>query len=176
MIFNTWLLPKMNRDVIARIRRTDTVYRLRVAMSNRLEKPDQMELTAPVIVEVLDNKEVLLPCGFVTDCHSVPLWLGNILPEYDNRTNIAAVVHDYLYMHWEEFAQQPGRYYVFSQMNRKYADQVYLELMNRFHPGGWRNKLYYRAVRLFGGWNWDKYRRINQEANEKEHEKVDQNQ
>lgn len=158
----------MNRDVLCRIRRSDTHYRLRVAMSNQLAKPDQMQLTAPVIVELTDGKEVLLPAGFVTDCHSVPPWLGSLLPEYDNRTNLAAVVHDYLYMHWEEFASQPDSYYVFSHMNRRYADQVYFELMNRFHPGGWRNRLYYRAVRLFGSFNWYKFRQVNQLQNEKE--------
>lgn len=151
-----------NRDAIARIRLTDASYRLRVAMDSRLPKPDQMQLTAPVLVELPGNRVVILPAGFITDCHSVPLWLGSILPEYDNRTNLAAVVHDYLYMHWEDFLEQneltSWAQYWTPQACRAYADECYRELMSRFHPTGWRNKLYYRAVRLFGWYNWQKFR------------------
>jgi hypothetical protein len=137
------------------IRRTDRYYCLPVLIDSRLPKADQM-LTANILrVELFDGRMLIVPARFLTDCHSTPLWLASLLPEYDNRTNIAAIVHDYLYMHWETFAADQGGNIA---DGRSYSDLAYLNLMRQFYPGGWRNKLYYRAVRLFGGWNWRQFR------------------
>lgn len=170
----------MYRHTIARIGRNDTAYTLRVAIDSRLSKSDQMRLTAPAIVELFNGKEVVLPAGFVTDCHSTPRLLASLLPEYDNRTNIGAVVHDYLYMHWEEFAQDqyPHDYQIIGDgpAARWYADGIYLSLMDQFHPKGWRNRLYYAAVRVFGWYNWEKFRELNQnEKGNEERQNQDRN-
>lgn len=161
----------MYQHSIRRIRREDRAYTLRVAMTSRLEKPDQMYITEPVKVELFDGKEVTLPVGFVTDCHSIPLvlratipLLAYLMPEYDNRTNVAAIVHDFLYIHWEKFVDQamiPTQAELIGngQFARLYADTCYEELMRRFSPNNWRNRLYYRVVRIFGWYNWKKFRK-----------------
>ncbi|GAB3552144.1 hypothetical protein [Spirosoma fluminis] len=60
-------------------------------------------------------------------------------------------------MNWEEFVR------VYPDLAghrdaRLYADQAYLELMERFNRGQFSNRLYYAGVRLFGWWNWRKFR------------------
>ena len=72
--------------------------------------------------------------------------MASLLPAYDNRTNIAAICYDYLYMHWESFIADQAEYITDA---RAYADRAYLSLIRQFHPTGWRNRGYYTAVRLF---------------------------
>lgn len=147
----------MNEQTL--IRRTDRHYALPVIIDSRLPKPDQMRTASTLRVELFDGRMLVIPAQFVTDCHSTPLLLASLLPEYDNRTNIAAICHDYLYMHWEAFAaDQDGLFTIGVFDGRAYADRVYLSLIRQFHPTGWRNRVYYTAVRLFGGTNWRRYR------------------
>lgn len=139
------------------IGRQSRSYQLAVVMASDLPKPDQMALVWDVVVELADYRRVLLPAGFISDCHSTPPWSQSVLPAYDNRTNLAAYVHDYLYTHWESFlAVYPE---LASVDGRAYADAAYQELMERFGHNPFRNWLYYVAVRLLGGWNWRKFRR-----------------
>ncbi|MGF7217491.1 hypothetical protein GGR92_003665 [Spirosoma lacussanchae] len=138
------------------IRRTATYYTVPVMVDSRLNKPDQISLAVTVVVELADYRRVLLPVGFVTDCHSTPAAGQSILPGFNNRTNLAAWVHDRLYMCWEEFLL------VYPELAdadaRAYADAAYLELMERFNRGRFRNRVYLAAVRLFGWWNWRTFR------------------
>ncbi|MVM37269.1 DUF1353 domain-containing protein [Spirosoma sp. HMF3257] len=139
---------------------TDSFYCLPVVIDSRLEKPDQMAVLQDVLVELADHKLLLIPANFVTDCHSTPPWSQSTLPAYDNLTNLAAVAHDRLYMEWEEFANLYEDLKALGEIAaRAYADGVYYELMERFKPGSFRNKLYYAAVRLFGWRNWRKFRK-----------------
>ncbi len=138
------------------IGRNDAFYSLPVWIDSRLAKPDQMATGQPLLVELSDYRRVYIPATFVTDCHSTPTWSQSLLPAYDNRTNLAAIVHDCLYINWELFLA------VYPELSgadaRAYSDQAYRELMERFKPGSFRNRLYYVAVRVFGGWNWRKFR------------------
>ncbi len=138
----------------------DTSYQALIIIDSRLAKADQMLVAADLVVMLSEDRMVTVPAGFITDCHSTPAFLASVLPEYDNRTNIAAIVHDFLYMEWE---QQVAVYPFLVELQldeaRAYADSIYLELMERFNPGHFRNKIYYAGVRLFGWWNWRKWRR-----------------
>ncbi|GAB4047103.1 DUF1353 domain-containing protein [Spirosoma litoris] len=135
---------------------TDSYYCLPVVIDSRLSKSDQMAVLQDVLVELADTRRVLIKANFLTDCHSTPPWSQSLLPAYNNRTNLAAITHDCLYMEWERFINS---YPELSGVDgRAYSDTAYRELMERFNPGHWRNGLYYRAVRLFGGWNWRRFR------------------
>lgn len=135
---------------------TDSFYCLPVVIDSRLPKPDQMAVFYNVLLELEDKRVLLIPADFITDCHSTPPWSQSVLPAYDNHTNLAAVAHDRLYMNWEEFVATYPELKAID--GKQYADKVYLELMERFKPGSFRNKLYYAGVKLLGGWNWRKYR------------------
>ena len=116
-----------------------------------------------ILVELADFRVLLIPADFLTDCHSTPPWSQSVLPAYDTKTNLAAMTHDRLYMAWEDFAIDQQELLVMSaSAARAYADSIYLELMERFNPGRFRNRLYYAGVRLFGWWNWRKFRRLAQ--------------
>ncbi|QMW04081.1 DUF1353 domain-containing protein [Spirosoma foliorum] len=153
-------LPDFDLDRALLIALSDSFYCLPVVIDSRLEKPDQMTVLQDVLVELADHKLLLIPADFITDCHSTPPWSQSLLPAYDNLTNLAAVAHDRLYMDWEKFADLYVEIKALGDSaDRAYADGVYFELMERFKPGSFRNKLYYAAVRLFGWWRWRKFRR-----------------
>lgn len=140
----------------------DTSYSIWMATASDLDKPDQMVILHDVEIDLDDYRTLLLPAGFITDCHSTPACIQFILPAYDNKTNIAAISHDRLYMDFECYVMAYPELKELSQdAARKYADGVYLELMERFNRGKWRNRVYYAGVRLFGWWNWRKFRKRN---------------
>lgn len=128
------------------ITRSAKSYSLPVVVDSTLPKTDQVALADAVRVELEDGMMITVPAGFVTDFHSTPTWTWSALPAFDNKTNLAAVVHDWLYMN------QPEGF------TRKRADDIFLELMNRFSPDTTRrNLLYYQGVRAFGWRNWNQY-------------------
>jgi len=95
------------------------------------------------------GRRIYVPPRFLTDFHSVPRGLWNILPPHENPE--AGVIHDWLYKT--------------NGVTRKEADQVYvevLELLNKWHPGkapAWKRKAMYWGVRM-GGWKpWNAYRK-----------------
>ncbi len=137
------------------IGRSARAYRLAVVIDSELPKTDQMRLGEDVLLELADGRLLYLRASFVTDCHSTPVLLWSLLPAYNNRTNLAAIAHDYLYLRWEEFAAVNEG---LPSDGRAYADSVYRELMERINPGRFRNRLYYAGVRLFGGMNWQRFR------------------
>ncbi|MEZ0607867.1 DUF1353 domain-containing protein [Fibrella sp. WM1] len=152
------------------IRQTDMAYVVSVEIDSRLPKRDQMRVSQSFTVELFDGRLVTVTAGFVTDCHSTPPLLHNLLPAYHCRTNLAAIVHDYLYMHWEAFDYHqlrerrdgfPAQSKLLAMAindPRAYADEAYYRLMEQMAPGEWRNGLYWVAVRLFGWWRWRSFR------------------
>lgn len=140
----------------------DTSYSIWMATASDLDKPDQMVILHDVEIDLDDYRTLLLPAGFITDCHSTPAVIQFILPAYDNKTNIAAISHDRLYMDFESYLlEYPELMALPVSAARLYADKVYLELMERFNRGHWKNRVYYAGVRLFGWWNWRKFRKRN---------------
>ncbi|MEZ0484287.1 DUF1353 domain-containing protein [Fibrella aquatica] len=139
-----------------------TNYDLIVYLSSETPKRDQFLVGEEVAVELFDGRVVVIPFGFMTDAHSTPVWLHSLLPHFDSRTNLAAIVHDYLYIHFEVFTRERRLTdWMEDQIDggdRKFADDAYLALMEQMAPGHWRNKVYYRAVRMFGWVNWNRFR------------------
>ena len=150
-----------------RISNTQNSFRVPVLLDSDVPKRDQFRLAEPLVVELFDGRLVTIPAGFVSDAHSTPAWLDNILPHFDAKTNLAAIVHDYLYMHWEAFVWEQIRtvegcrsmaQLLAKENDRQYADEAYHYLMEQMAPGRWRNAVYWLAVRLLGGWNWRRFR------------------
>ncbi|WP_158408769.1 DUF1353 domain-containing protein [Fibrella aestuarina] len=142
-----------------------------VYLDSETQKSDQFVVAEPIFVELFDSRVVVIPADFVSDGHSTPRLLDVLLPHYDAKTNLAAIVHDFLYMHWEVFEQQqkqlraavlecPSRLLSIDIDDpRAYADEAYYRLMEQMAPCQWRNGLYWVAVRCLGWWNWRGYRR-----------------
>lgn len=82
--------------------------------------------------------------GFVTDFASVPRFFWRILPP-TGKYNVAAIVHDYLYMTGE--------------VSKESADKIFLILMKHLKVSRWKRKVMYKAVRYFGKTAWDKHRK-----------------
>lgn len=80
--------------------------------------------------------------GFITDFASVPRLFWSLIPRW-GKWGKSAVVHDFLY--------QTG-------VNRKLADEIFLEGMEILGVVKWRRLLMYWAVRLFGWLAWKKRR------------------
>lgn len=76
------------------------------------------------------------------------------------------MVHDWLYMHWEQHVvNYPELNLMDESACRHYADEAFLALMDQFSPKTYlRNYVYYVAVRLFGKWNWRRFRTIAGES------------
>jgi hypothetical protein len=92
---------------------------------------------------------IVIPAGFETDFASIPRVFWNILPPIGQYLE-AAVVHDYLYSMGTD---------LFMSADRKTADLVFLELMERSGVPIFRRHVIYRAVRLFGRWAWKNHER-----------------
>ncbi|MCX6217620.1 DUF1353 domain-containing protein [Spirosoma sp.] len=150
------------------------VRNLPLVSDSTLEKADQMRLGAAIRVELNDGRWVTVPEGFVTDLFSVPPWLHTLFKPYDNRLNLASIVHDYLYEYWEVFEKDQRCYiglewepvYYAGGEERRYADRAMLDIMLRFRQHNKTLHVFYYAVRLGGRSNWNYFRHRNQ------HEKV----
>lgn len=88
-----------------------------------------------VISEGYMNRLVTVPAGFYAEV-SVPRILKPFYPHI-RRFTYAAIFHDYMYS---------------ISMPRKFADQMFRQLMKRYGVKRWRYNTMYIAVRLFGWW------------------------
>ena len=79
---------------------------------------------------------MLVPAGFVTDFASIPRLFWRVLPPTGSYGK-AAVIHDYLY--------RTGAF------TRSICDGIFLEAMCELGVPGWKRRVMFRAVRLFGG-------------------------
>ena len=96
-----------------------------------------------------ESEEIIsVPAGFGTDFASIPKLFWNILPPQGDYGK-AAVIHDYLYV----TQGLEGKY------SRKQCDYIFLQGMEVLGVGGLARWLIYNAVRWFGGWAWDKYKK-----------------
>lgn len=96
---------------------------------------------------------ITVPKGLITDLTSVPAPLriiaGRVGPWLE-----AAIVHDYLYIAWQDVPGLSPR-----QRDRAFADLVMLRGMEAARVGILKRRLIYAAVRVFG---WTAYRRPNE--------------
>ena len=108
------------------------------------------EILSDFVYESDELGTITVPAGFVTDFHSIPRGLWNILPPWDHKP--AAVVHDFLYKEGEANGEP---------VNRGQADRTYNQILEDEGAPTWRRRLQYRGVRL-GGWrSWGKYRKAD---------------
>lgn len=88
----------------------------------------------------MENIEVIVPAGFITDFASVPRALWNIYPPW-GMYGPAAIVHDFLY--WDQ------------AVPRDIADKTLLEAMTGLGVDFVTRKAIYDAVALAGQMAWD---------------------
>jgi hypothetical protein len=91
------------------------------------------------------ERVITAPENFVTDFTSIPWGLRLIAPRWGGY-GWAAVIHDFLY--WEQ------------SIERREADEVFLDAMKDSEVPVWRTRLFYWAVRAFGGYAWRKNTRL----------------
>ena len=88
----------------------------------------------------INNRIIEVPANFITDLASIPKILWNIFePAGENYTR-AALVHDYLY----------SKNCIYTDISRKEADQIFLEIMKERGVPFWKRHLMHKAVRMFG--------------------------
>ena len=97
---------------------------------------------------------VTVPAGFEFDGESIPDWLHGLVPPF-GQSKRAACVHDYLYK-YAGYDRADG---TFTEVERKTADRVYLELALLKGLPQWRALMRYRVLRLVGWVAWNKWRR-----------------
>lgn len=87
---------------------------------------------------------LVIPEGFVTDFASVPRILWPLFPPY-GRAMPASILHDYIYtVHPKEVELTP-------EVERYWADRLFYIAMRAIGIGKFQAKLMYWAVRWFGG-------------------------
>ena len=114
----------------------DNTLDVRVLPSGRIFK-----LIKPFNVETSFGLKITVPVGFETDFASVPRIFWRIVPPW-GKYSPAAVVHDFLYSS--------------KIVDRKKADNIFLELMEHLGVSKWKRSVMYRAVRSFGSFYWNK--------------------
>ena len=89
-----------------------------------------------------DSKEIVqVAMGFKTDLASIPPIARWIIPKLGKHAQ-AAVLHDFMYRH--------------HTYKRSKCDKVFLEAMKVLKVAFWKRHVMYRAVRLGGGFVWEK--------------------
>ncbi|MBP7830981.1 MAG: DUF1353 domain-containing protein [Kiritimatiellae bacterium] len=94
--------------------------------------------------------------GFTTDFATIPPPLWPFMPPAGDGRNfygLAALWHDWLYWH----GAVEGR-----PISRPYADGIFLELMRYLGVSRLLARIMWAAVRSFGWYQWNKYRRHNE--------------
>lgn len=86
-----------------------------------------------------------VPKGFITDLASVPKVFRNLVNAYGKNYTRAAVIHDYLYSVGHKLG-----------IDRKMADNIFLEIMKERGVSFLKRQLMYRMVRMFGGLHYKK--------------------
>lgn len=102
---------------------------------------NQWEVVEDFIYQ-LNDFQIIVPKGFITDLASVPKILWGLCPPHGKHTT-AAVVHDYLYSEYNEYG-----------INRTLADKIFLRIMKEYHVSYIIRNIMYRGVRMFGEPFW----------------------
>lgn len=105
------------------------------------------------IGDVDSNEYVSVPVGTVTDFASIPRILWNILPPW-GQYGKAAVIHDYMYGAHQISQKQEDGSIKQVEIERKQADDIFLEAMKVLGVGTITRYAMYYAVRVFGHRPW----------------------
>ena len=79
---------------------------------------------------------IIVPMDFIYDGASIPRFLWSVVGHPFGKYAPAAVLHDYLY--------------TYHKYPRRTVDKIFLEAMCVIGVKGWRRRIMYAAVRLFG--------------------------
>ena len=101
-------------------------------------------LTKAVFHRLINNKQIIVPIGFITNGASVPKLLRGIYSQ-QGKYLVPAIIHDYLYEN--------------NLYTREFADRQFLIDMGRTNTNKFTKWLFYYIVRIFGGLNWNKYKK-----------------
>lgn len=93
---------------------------------------------------LINGHTLVIHKGTVSNGASVPRLLWGIYSPYGTYT-YPAVVHDFLYEN--------------NMYSRKFADRQFLMDMGRCNTNKFTKWLFYCVVRIFGGLNWNKYKK-----------------
>ncbi|NPA65116.1 MAG: DUF1353 domain-containing protein [Epsilonproteobacteria bacterium] len=94
-------------------------------------------------VYISERYRIEVRAGLETDGASVPRIFWNIVPPVSGRYLEAAVLHDALYAS--------------KLVNRKEADEIFLEAMKDLGVAAWKRYIMYWAVRVFGEKAWESH-------------------
>lgn len=89
--------------------------------------------------------EITIPEGMVTDLASVP-WVARFIVERVGPHLEAAIVHDFLYMAWQDLADRGIR-----REDREFADRLMYAGMKAAGVGVLKRSLIFVMIRMFGG-------------------------
>lgn len=90
-----------------------------------------------------NTDSIRVPSGFVCDFASVPWLFQRIFPKMGTLSDAPAVLHDWLY--------------VTELFDRKTCDEIFLKALKERGVPKWKAYSMYYAVRLGGGFVWDKH-------------------
>ena len=96
---------------------------------------------------------VEVPVGFITDFASIPRILWNILPPW-GQYGKAAVIHDFMYTEHKYSTFSAEGVESFVQIERKQADDIFLQAMEVLGVNWITRYAMYAAVRVFGNTPW----------------------
>lgn len=94
-------------------------------------------------VILINGSKLTVPKGTISNGASVPKIFRGIYSNIGKYT-LPAVVHDYLYEN--------------NLYNRKFADKQFLLDMGKTNTGYITKWLFYFVVRIFGSYNWNKFK------------------
>jgi Protein of unknown function (DUF1353) len=89
-------------------------------------------------------REITVPAGMLTDLVSVP-WFARWLVDRVGPYLEAAIVHDFLYIAWQDVADRGAR-----QEDRRFADELMRVAMETAKVGATLRFVIHSAVRIFG--------------------------
>jgi hypothetical protein len=89
-------------------------------------------------------REITVPAGMLTDLVSVP-WFARWLVDRVGRHLEAAIVHDFLYIAWQDVADRGAR-----AEDRRFADELMRVAMQTARVGARLRFVIHIAVRIFG--------------------------
>jgi len=89
-----------------------------------------------------DGSSIKIPKGFITDGASIPRFFWRSIGHpFQSRLVMPALIHDFCY-----------RYKPFA---KKYADELFFEMLKKNKVSNWRRYLMFWAVKYFGKSSWD---------------------
>jgi len=98
-----------------------------------------------VFISKYSLEPIIAPKDFPYDGASTPKFTHRLFPKFGEKYDYAVVIHDFLCKEANKHLGTPQY-----AIKRKFADDVFLEIMELSGVSWWRRKAMYRAVRMSG--------------------------